>query len=223
MNETVLDFISLNRQVHQGVEYVHANNNSKKLVIIFSGATRTFNLISGFINEKSRDYLWISEADLFGDQYFRWYSDEVYTEILSTILPRYEKQNIFLCGSSMGGYAALKYGMLFSTPNYIIRAPQIDLQIASKHFTMSRATGFIDIWKTFPSNLAKNFYIEIPNFEPDLLQFDLIKPLLDASPGLKIFNKLIEPSHVGGMWDSKRVSNVLNFFEQMYTPLQPTL
>jgi len=206
------EFIAKHEVVFQNIRHLFKNNNTGRLVVIFSGATRNYNLLKGLMNDVSHDYLWIYENDLIGDDYFRWYSDQVYKDVLEHYLTMYSAKKICLVGSSMGGYASLKYCIQLSIRNLIIRAPQVNLEIARKYFTMSKVTNFLDISGELGATSIDRIYYETPNFLPDTKQLSIIKKIIDSNSRLKIYNQHSEEGHLGGMWNDARVLSVLNFF-----------
>lgn len=199
----------------EGVPYLYQDNLSKKLVVIFAGATRQYNLVRDLIDNPRYDYLWLYENDLLEDGYFRWYSNPTFKSILELVLANYASSNISFIGSSMGGYGAFKFAKDFDIKNILVRAPQIDLETSRKHFTMSRVPFFADLVKDYATYETRKLYYECPNHEPDKIQLSFIKPNLDRNGNLLIYSMRPEIGHVGGMWNGERIFNILDLFEKV--------
>lgn len=214
MTSSLIERIKENEVEIDGIPYLHINNGSKSLVVVFAGATRQYNLVRDLIDNSTYDYLWLYENDLLGDGYFRWYSNPIFREILGLVLAAYETSNIFFVGSSMGGYGALKFAIECNVKKIIVRAPQIDFDTSKVHFTMSRVPGFADLIAGYSSYRTEKVYYECPNHEPDLIQFALFKPVLDKNGSQLVYNMRPENGHVGGMWNGPRIFNILKFFNQ---------
>lgn len=80
---------------------------------------------NGLMNKTSNDLLFLTNP---GNDY---YSDGVYWDILSKFLQKYQSRNILFFGSSMAGYAALRFSYHYGAC-FLVNNPQVDMNITMR-------------------------------------------------------------------------------------------
>lgn len=124
--------LSLKEQKYCGrLRYIYENNNSPKLVIVFSGFAYKipkYNYMRT-LKDAAVDKLFI--LDDFGHRgSYYWFENgtdlplQLVSNLISTILANKKYKNIFTAGSSKGGTCALYYGLKFNASEIFVGAAQ---------------------------------------------------------------------------------------------------
>jgi hypothetical protein len=133
--------------VSQKLEFVHFKNKSETLIVWFSAFTNGPKLAKLFkvkktfhgyrIARSNSDYDWLLLRENYGytndGSYYsgtpsNYFIESQFAEIFSNLA--LQKKNIVFIGSSMGGYAAIKFALIHGVKKVALFSPHLDLKIA---------------------------------------------------------------------------------------------
>ena len=137
------ELIKNNTHTHFGRSYIYIkrSDSNNRLIIILNAYKQEnrFMALKSFIEHSDDDLLFLNNPEN------SWYLDkeESYSKILPTYLNLYASEQIFFYGSSMGGYGAILFALMFNA-NAIVINPQINLDL-----TYDRA------WEELQNDISK--------------------------------------------------------------------
>ena len=107
-----------------GQRIAYVDRGSERLIVSMQTFRNGLKFMAGngLMNKSSYNLLFLTNPN---NDY---YSDAVYFEILNKFLPKYEKKNILFFGSSMSGYAALRFSYHFGAC-FFVNNPQADMHL----------------------------------------------------------------------------------------------
>src|ERR1700722_10921420 len=178
---------SYERTMH-GINYLlYPAQNPQQLWILFNGATPgKYTMWSWFWRE---DEAWDTTAYLFlKDDDIRWYlgsaeeaKTTAYLDIITHVMDELglEPSQICTIGHSMGGYAALYYGLQLAVGSIYVFRPQVTWDAAVTYYSIKKLHDvWVDIDKLVRAELTlPSIYIQYGEFMPDKLGG---KALVDA-------------------------------------------
>ena len=201
--------------------------NPKRLWVLFNGATvNRYTMWSWFWRE---DEAWEDTAFLFlKDDQIRWYFGtqdkpltQTYCDITRQVMQQCNLSNnqVFTIGHSMGGYAAIYFGLQLQVKGIFALRPQIDWQNAVQFFSVKKLR---DVWVDLDQLIKQSvhlplFFLQFGEFGPDKdagLQF--VDALLKKNT-LFFVQKMDNLLHTGYRPDKKFIEQMLYFMEQITT------
>lgn len=199
--------------------------NPKRLWILFCGAQKNrYTMWSWFWNDNED---WQDTAYLFlKDESFSWYLGfedkplvETYTALIKKIINEcnLEPKNVFSIGHSMGGYAALFYGITLGFKGIFAFRPQIDWPNAATFFSVNQLKNrWIDINELLINKTAiPLIYLQFGEFEPDKQAGYKLIDTLKSRESLSIIQKTTNTQHIGHEPTKKFIESTLLYFENI--------
>ena len=144
---------------------------------------------------------------------------ESYVNLIKHYLDEYgiKPNKVFTIGSSMGGYAALLYGILFGVQATFSFRPQIDYENASLHFLVKNLQdSWIDL-----NELVKNYeyipkiYLNYGNFLPDKQAAESFIKNLQKNCNIVIVHKTDNERHMGFVPNKDFIMKTLSYLDQV--------
>ena len=167
-------------QTMHGIEYLfYPAKDPQQLWVLFNGATPgKYTMWSWFWRD---DEAWDTIAYLFlKDDDIRWYlgsaerpKTEVYSDIIMAAMASLglDSSQVCMVGHSMGGYAALYYGLLLSAGSVYVFRPQVTWEAAVTYYSIKKLR---DVWVDIDTlvqsvPLVPILYLQYGEFLPDKL------------------------------------------------------
>lgn len=208
--------------VMHGVEYLlYPAQHPKQLWVLFNGATPgKYTMWSWFWRD---DEEWNETAYLFlKDDDIRWYlgsSDapktHVYLDIITTVMQSLglEPSQVCTIGHSMGGYAALYYGLLLGAGCVYTFRPQVTWDAAETYYSVKKLR---DVWIDIDTLVREQskvppLYLQYGEFLPDKLSG---KALIDAYAehhGVMIVERTDHLEHLGYHPTKEQIEQTISF------------
>lgn len=209
---------------YKGEKYLlfQPKNETKYLVVVFNGATRDrYSMWSFFYNQ---EHSWHDTAYLFlkddqDESYFWWYlsKKDLFRDIIkdtSSSLGVSPKETVMI-GSSMGGYAALLYGMELGVKGVISLRPQINFDSAKSFFTINKLKDiWVDLDILIDSIDEKNMpisYINYSEFPTDAIAAYHWIDKVKRKKTISIIHHNKGTEHVSWNPDKNFILNLINF------------
>jgi len=199
--------------------------NPKRLYIVFNGAPKNRYMMWSWFYDDER---WTDTSFLFlKDDTTSWYIGEDGSLVKSYInlinhymkLSRLTHKQLFTIGSSMGGYAALLYGIMLEVNGVFSFRPQIDYANAASFFLVEKLRHhWIDL-----NNLVKKYknlpkmYLQCGMFENDKAAMNTFIDTLKNHSTVIIFHKTTETTHMGFTPSKDFIKKTLKFLESINT------
>lgn len=205
-----------------GIEYlVYPAKSPKRLLVLFNGATPgKYTMWSWFWRD---DEAWYDTVYLFlKDDDVRWYlgsesnpKTDLYMDIITSVMYSFglEPSQICTVGHSMGGYAALYYGLLLHAGCIYVFRPQVTWDAAATYYSVKKLK---DVWVDIDAlvrngDVVPRLYLQYGEFMPDKLAG---KALIDAyaeKHGIFIVERTEHPEHVGFHPTKEQIEATVNF------------
>jgi len=199
---------SIYEDTMHGIDYLfYPARSPKQLWVLFNGATPgKYTMWSWFWRD---DENWDEVAYLFlKDDDIRWYlgsvdepKTQLYLDIITTVMRDLGLEPSQLCtiGHSMGGYAALYYGLLLGAGSIYVFRPQVTWEAAVTYYSVKKLR---DIWVDIDTlvraqPVIPHLYLQYGEFMPDKLSG---KALIDAYTerhGVMIVERTDHSEHLG--------------------------
>lgn len=121
------DHLDKATEYYQGQRIAYVNRGSDRLIVSLQTFRNGMNFMAGngLMSKTSSDLLFLTNPN---NDY---YSDLIYFEILNKYIEKYKIRNVLFFGSSMAGYAALRYAYHFGA-NFFVNNPQADISLTLK-------------------------------------------------------------------------------------------
>jgi hypothetical protein len=154
---------------HRGIDYLfYPSESPKRLIVIFSGLSsrKSYNRFSWYWDESQR---WVGDtAYLFlNDLAETWYcgtpSDgrlDIYSEIITRAMSELglSGNRVFSLGASMGGYAAILFGIIHGFNGVL----SVNAQVNKKYAALSKSSEWLD-----KMSLCGDCFIDLECFASD--------------------------------------------------------
>lgn len=205
-----------------GIDYLlYPAQNPKQLWILFNGATPgKYTMWSWFWRD---DEKWDEVAYLFlKDDDIRWYlgsmeeqKTPIYCDIITTVMQELGLEPSQLCtiGHSMGGYAALYYGLLLQAGSVYTFRPQVTWEAAATYYSVKKLR---DIWvdidalvRTQPE--IPRLYLQYGEFMSDKLSGKALIDSYTERHGLMIVERTDHPEHIGYHPTKEQIETTIAF------------
>jgi hypothetical protein len=205
-----------------GIDYLlYSAQRPKQLWILFNGATPgKYTMWSWFWRD---DENWDDVAYLFlKDDDIRWYLGSVespktpiYLDIITNVMQSLglEPSQVCTIGHSMGGYAALYYGLLLQACCIYTFRPQVTWDAAVTYYSVKKLH---DVWVDIDTLVREQpttprLYLQYGEFMPDKLSG---KALIDAYTerhGIMIVERTDHPEHLGFHPTKEQIEKTIAF------------
>lgn len=205
-----------------GLEYLlYPAKHPKQLWVLFNGATPgKYTMWSWFWRD---DEKWDETAYLFlKDDDIRWYlgsaeapKAETYLAIITTVMQSLglEPSQVCTIGHSMGGYAALYYGLLLQAGCIYTFRPQVAWDAAVTYYSIKKLR---DVWVDIDTLVREQpttprLYLQYGEFMPDKLSG---KALIDAYTerhGVMVVERTDHPEHLGFHPTKEQIEKTITF------------
>jgi len=233
----------LESPAHASIEYVkkkyeHKTNDidylwypakkPKQLWIIFGGAIPDrYSRWSWFWNSEEQ---WEDISYLFlRDDNRTWYFGtpeqpltETYCSIIKDVMlaSHLSEKDIFMIGNSMGGYAALRFGLLLGVRGILAIRPQTEWMSAVQFHGVKKLSGlWIDIEDLIlQSNHIPFIYLHFGIFGPDKQAIKKCLKALSVKPSTIIIEKTNELSHSHGFPNKNQTLSIINYMNNIPQP-----
>lgn len=195
-------------QVVHGTAYlVYPAKTPKQLWVLFNGATVGRYTMWSWFWRPAED--WDDVAYLFlKDDDIRWYlgsksepKTEVYSGIINTVMQslNLEPQQVCTIGHSMGGYAALYYGLLIGAGCIYVFRPQVTWDAAVTYYSIKKLQN---IWVNIDSLILNaptipSLYLQYGEFLPDKKAGHALVDAYRERHGTMIVERTAHQEHVG--------------------------
>lgn len=209
-------------QSRHGIEYLlYPAQNPRRLFILFNGATPgKYTMWSWFWRA---DEAWDDTAYLFlKDDDIRWYLGSVdvpkttlYCDIINHVMQSLSLKPSQVCtiGHSMGGYAALYYGLQLHVGCVYVFRPQVTWEAAALYYSVKKLR---DIWVDIDL-LAQNqeilprLYLQYGEFLPDKLGAHALIDTYTEKQGLMFVEHTNHSEHLGYHPTQKQIESTVAF------------
>ena len=235
-----LQFIAQERGASEKIEYVknkyqqtlfgqdclfYPATNPERLWILFGG--RSLNLYTMWSWFWREDEQWENTAYLFlKDDSFSWYLGSPTDSLIensSNIIKHFtdkcglSNDHVFSIGHSMGGYAALFYGITLGFKGIFAFRPQIDWLNALRYFAVSELSS---IWQDIDfllkqSNKPPYIYIQYGEFPPDKDAALKLVNVMKEKESIGIIQKTMNTNHVGFNPTKEFIKRTLDYFDNI--------
>lgn len=205
-----------------GVDYLlYPAKNPKQLWVLFNGAlVGKYTMWSWFWRENES---WDEVAYLFlKDDDIRWYlgsneapKTQIYRDIITNVMQSLGLEPSQLCtiGHSMGGYAALYYGLLLQAGCVYVFRPQVTWDAAALYYSVKKLE---DIWVDLDvlaraQQQVPRLYLQYGEFLPDKIAG---KALIDAYTEKQSFmmvERTDHPEHMGFHPTKQQIEKTIAF------------
>lgn len=205
-----------------GIDYLlYPAKNPKQLWVLFNGATvGKYTMWSWFWRD---DECWDEVAYLFlKDDDILWYlgtkqepKTAIYCDIITTVMQSLGLQSSQVCtiGHSMGGYAALYYGLLLQAGCMYIFRPQVTWDAAVTYYSVKKLK---EVWIDLDAlartqGYVPRLYLQYGEFLPDKLAG---KALIDAyteKQSFMVVERTEHPEHIGFHPTKEQIENTITF------------
>lgn len=197
--------------------------NPKRLWVLFNGATvNRYTMWSWFWDTKEA---WEDTTYLFlKDDRITWYLGSekepltsLYCAIITDIMRRsnLSPSDVYMIGHSMGGYAALYYGLLLHVGGIFALRPQIDWYHGIQYFSIKKLEK---IWVNIDELILKTkyipyMYLQFGEFGPDKGAGETCISALLKKKACAIVEKTMNASHMGYHPTKEFINATLSYFE----------
>ncbi len=205
-----------------GIEYLlYPAQNPRRLFILFNGATvGKYTMWSWFWRA---DESWDDTAYLFlKDDDIRWYlgSEDnskvgAYRDIINHVIQSLGLTNSQVCtiGHSMGGYAALYYGLQLHVGCIYVFRPQVTWQAAALHYSVKKLRN---IWIDLDLLVRRHetvprLYMQYGEFLPDTIAAHAFIDAYTEKQGIMIIEHTNHPEHLGYYPTQKQIESTVQF------------
>lgn len=205
-----------------GIEYlVYPAKDPKKLWILFNGATPgRYTMWSWFWRD---DELWDDTVYLFlKDDDIRWYlgsedhpKTDAYLNIITSVMHSFglDPSQVCTIGHSMGGYAALYYGLLLHAGYTYVFRPQVTWDAAVTYYSVKKLK---DLWVDIDAlvltqDSVPRLYLQYGEFMPDRLSGKALVDAYAEKHGIFIVERTEHPEHVGFHPTKEQIEATVNF------------
>lgn len=207
---------------HAGLSYLlYPARQPKQLWVLFNGATAgKYTMWSWFWRD---DEQWDDSAYLFlKDDDIRWYlgsaeepKTPVYQELIMAVLQQLGLAPAQLCmiGHSMGGYAALYYGLLLGAGSVYVFRPQVTWDAAALYYSVKKLEDIwvdIDVLAHSVATLPA-LYLQYGEFVPDKLGGKALVDTYAERQGLLLLERTAHPEHVGFHPTKEQIETTIAF------------
>lgn len=149
------------KKTFQNIEYLYLTRktNKKSLIVVLSTHNQKhFMLARSLYNNQQHDLLFLTDPN--NTYYFGNDNGKTYEQLLSKILKNYDNKNVYFVGTSMSGYASIRFALMYNA-NCFCCNPQVDL-ILSKNYTWKQLTDEINSihFDTSLSSIIRNRSID---------------------------------------------------------------
>jgi|GEM_PF-4090989 len=205
-----------------GLSYLlYPAKTPKQLWVLFNGATvGKYTMWSWFWRD---DQAWDDIAYLFlKDDDIRWYLGSVeepktplYYDIIMTVLQqlRLEQSQLCMIGHSMGGYAALYYGLLLGAGCVYVFRPQVTWDAAALYYSVKKLEDVwtdIDVLARSVENLPA-LYLQYGEFLSDKLSGKALVDVYAERQGLLLLERTAHEEHVGFHPTKEQIEGTIAF------------
>jgi hypothetical protein len=209
-----------------GIDYLfYPASNPKRLYILCNGATvGKYTMWSWFWRD---DELWDDTAYLFlKDDAICWYLGtaenplmQTYSDLIRAIMHycTLTEKETYIIGHSMGGYAALHFGLHLGLAGVFALRPQIDWQSASTYFSVKKLKNvWIDLdTYVMQSSYIPKIYLQFGEFGPDKEAGNKFLHALITRKAFVIVEKTDNESHTGYHPTKEYIEATLAYMEQI--------
>jgi len=214
------------------VKYVLYPSNSDKMLICFTTlGPNIYERIRMFWNEDESwdiNYLFISDnnGEHKGGLYYLGNNENYYIEkqtmaLIDHVCNQQNIKTMYTIGSSMGGYAAIYYGLKLKLDGVIAVVPQVNKEIIEqlgwqKWKKVLKEVGSLPdlcqlIACTDTSDLP-DLFIQYGTYPADLAAGEALKEVLVGKNGLFVFDCFDKSDHTSDFMTKELVDQILNLF-----------
>ena len=141
-----------------------------------------------------------------------------YLNLIQFYLDEYNLENsqIYTIGGSMGGYAAILYGIILEANGIYAYNPQIDYKSAALRF---KVNGLEDLWIEPEHILSSrqnytNIFLYFGDFSADKRAAEKFIETLQRKPGILVIQKSSHPGHKGLPLSVESIMATFAYFEK---------
>ncbi len=204
-----------------GIDYLlYPAKKPKQLWVLFNGATPRYTMWSWFWRD---DESWDDVAYLFlKDDDVRWYLGSVespktaiYRDIITSVMQSLGIDSSQICtiGHSMGGYAALYYGLKLSAACMYVFRPQVTWDAAISYYSVKKLRDiWVDIDKlVHAQSKVPCLYVQYGEFMPDKLAGNALVDAYAEKHTLMVVERTNHPEHIGYHPTKKQLEETVDF------------
>lgn len=222
-NSNLIEYVknTYEHTMHDISYLLYPAKKPKQLWVLFNGATSgKYTMWSWFWRD---DEVWDDIAYLFlKDDDVRWYLGSVespktaiYRDIITSVMQSLGLESSQLCtiGHSMGGYAALYYGLQLQVGRVYVFRPQVTWNAAVTYYSVKKLR---DIWVDIDSLVhaqlkVPQLYLQYGEFMPDKLAGKALVDAYAEKHTLIVVERTDHPEHTGYYPTKKQLEETIGF------------
>jgi predicted esterase len=225
-NTHLIDYVKerYEHTLHDVSYLVYPAQKPTQLWVLFNGATASKYTMWSWFWRPDED--WDDVAYLFlKDDDIRWYlgstkepKTEVYMDIICSVMRSLQLQPEQVCmiGHSMGGYAALYYGLLLSVGCVYVFRPQVTWEAAVTYYSIKKLH---EVWKDIDQLVSQveripPLYIQYGEFEPDKRAGHALIDVYKERYGIMIVEHTEHQEHIGYHPTQQEIEKTIEYLVQ---------